>query len=307
MEFCASAAAKAILFGEHAVVYGQPAIALPLRSLRLQAIVRRSVDGRVRFFSEGNDGQRNEIADEEQNLQLIWQLARASLSENLPPLHFTIRSPIPIASGFGSGAALATAALRACALMMGQRLADGQLNKLVFEVERRFHGQPSGIDNHVIVHERPLFFRSSLAVEYLQLPRALTLIGLRCGIGVPTRVVVADLRRRWQEQTSRVETKLQQIGALTHMARAALLAGDLPRVGELLVQNHRLLRELGLTSKAQDRAVELGQRKGALGAKMSGAGRGGLVLVLAAQGDAGRLARELRREGSEMVFCESVS
>ena len=303
----ASAPAKAILFGEHAVVYGQPAIAFPIHSLRIEVAVERSRDGRTRIIAADTDESLNVAEDTAHPLAYAWQLAQEAMARELPAANLTIRSQIPIAAGFGSGAALSAALIRACQRLAGLELPIEQLNELVYRAEQRYHGNPSGIDNHVVVYERPLYYQQGEAPELLHLAAELPLIGLRCGEGVPTRTVIEDVRMRREANPNGIDALLVSIGALTRAARAAMLAGDLARVGELMYENHQLLRELGVSSPRQDHAVEISRAFGALGAKMSGAGWGGQVLVMTATGDQNRLSDQLHAAGYPPVFSETIS
>ena len=303
----ASAPAKAILFGEHAVVYGQPSIAFPIHSLRIEVAVESSRDGRTRFIAVDTDGSLDVDEDAAHPLVYAWRLAQEAFAQELPAANFTIRSQIPIAAGFGSGAALSTALIRACQRLAGFELPTEELNKLVYRAEQRYHGNPSGIDNHVVVYERPIYFRQGETPKLLRLGKKLPLIGLRCGDGAPTRTVVEDVRTRREANPNGIDELLESIGALTMAGRVALLAGDLARVGELMYENHRLLRDLGVSSPMQDRAVELSRACGALGAKMSGAGWGGQVLVMTVAGDRDRLSDQFRAAGYPPVFSEAIA
>ncbi|HET9222666.1 MAG TPA: mevalonate kinase, partial [Roseiflexaceae bacterium] len=143
----ASACGKIILCGEHAVVYGRPAIALPLADVRAHALVQ-------------NSGAGNGITIDAPDLERRWSLADtpdhplSELIASIPtylgvatPLGLVIEigSTIPIASGMGSGAAIATALVRALAMHLGRDLSAADVSALVYTSEQRFHGTPSGI------------------------------------------------------------------------------------------------------------------------------------------------------------------
>ena len=151
-----SASAKAILFGEHAVVYGQPAIAVPVSGLRAFASVRPNSSG-LRIASGKLDIPVDIDAESVDNaLALTARLVLKELRLPPPSVTISIRSDIPIASGLGSGAAVSTALARALCAQLDRVLDESSLNRLVYEVEKIHHGTPSGIDNTVIVYERPV-------------------------------------------------------------------------------------------------------------------------------------------------------
>ena len=303
----AGAPAKAILFGEHAVVYGQPAIAFPIQSLRCEVIIEKCNRSSTRIHSEVLGETLVLDGCSEHPLAYAWWLVGNSLAIEMPVAEITIHSDIPLAAGFGSGAALCTALFRACSQWLKRELPTDQLNELVYQMERRFHGNPSGIDNHVVVYERALYFQHKRTPEFLSFGTALPMIGIRCGEGAPTSAVVEDLQRRRQENLEKIQPLIEAIGVLTIEARERLFSGDLHGVGELMYENHQLLVELGVSSPEQDELVQLAKEKGALGAKMSGAGWGGQVLVLAKPGEQIRLMNEFRAAEQIPLFCEEIS
>jgi mevalonate kinase len=157
----ASAPAKLILCGEHAVVYGRPAIALPLAGIRARAEIAPGQPGSGISVLARDLRRRWRIADDPGHplSELIAGiLAQYATLGSTPNLRITIKSTIPIASGMGSGAAVATALVRALAAYLGRELAPEAISALVYASEQRFHGTPSGIDNTVIAYEQPIWF-----------------------------------------------------------------------------------------------------------------------------------------------------
>ena len=156
-----NAPGKAILFGEHAVVYGRPALAIPLTQVRATALVEDSLEEGIRL--KAPDISRDYLfknAKVKDPFARSVQVVSEASGHRLENLTITIRSSIPIASGLGSGAAMATAVIRALALHIGQdQLAsDERVSELTYQVEKLLHGTPSGIDNTVVAYEKPVFF-----------------------------------------------------------------------------------------------------------------------------------------------------
>src|SRR5688572_7601053 len=147
----ASAPGKVILFGEHAVVYGRPALAVPVTQVQAMARVERSSGGFwINVPALGRRHQLEEAAPENPLALAVRQvLARAGRS-SVPACELTIESTIPIAAGLGSGAAVCTATMRALAGFLGLKLSDAEVSDLVFQTEKLLHGTPSGIDNTVV-------------------------------------------------------------------------------------------------------------------------------------------------------------
>jgi mevalonate kinase len=178
----ASAPGKIILFGEHAVVHGQPAIAIPLPAVQVTVTADSAAAGSGVTIHAPDVGETVRIEphplasspwDGEGELQVYDALVYPvlvvleTLDLAVPDLALTVRSTIPIASGLGSGAALAAALMRAVSQAVGRPLDNDALNPLVYEVEKRHHGTPSGIDNTVIVYEKPVYFVRGAPLETL--------------------------------------------------------------------------------------------------------------------------------------------
>jgi mevalonate kinase len=302
----ASASAKAILVGEHAVVYGQPAIAIPVSDLRAFATIEANEYG-LRITSADLDLPVDIDSETVDNaLVLTARLVLTTLDAAPPNATIYIRSDIPIASGLGSGAAVSTALARALPLFLGRRLDDATLNALIYEVEKIHHGTPSGIDNTVIVHERPVYFVRGQEIETLTIATPFTLLIGDTGKSASTRTAVAGVHEYYEREPTAVQPMLDEIGALVKAAWAVLARGDLMVLGELMTQNHALLRRLTVSSPELDALVDAATQAGALGAKLSGGGRGGNMIALVTDETRAAVTTALREAGAVHVFATEV-
>lgn len=303
---CASAAGKVILLGEHSVVYGRPAIAVPLRRLRATAILTPH-DGplHIQAPAVSIDAPLSDLPPD-QPLARIVLLTAEHYRFSPPRAVLRIDSEIPVASGLGSGAAVSTAIVRALTAWYGIRPDPADVSALVYEVERIYHGTPSGIDNTVIAYEQPVYFVRGRPPEPLPVGAVLHLLVADSGLPSPTREVVGDVRRRWEAETARYEALFDRIAQLVEDARRAIASGDVRVLGEQMNRNHELLREVGVSSAVLDRLVEAARGVGALGAKLSGAGRGGNVVVLIEEPAAEAAAQALRAAGAVNVWETDV-
>lgn len=304
-----SAPAKAILVGEHAVVHGQPAIALPLPQLRAY------VDARVtalplRVISSNAARapfcRRQGEANSTDPLKRAIELTARHLSESALQGELVIRSDIPIAGGLGSGAAVSAALARGAAALLGHELARADLNSIVYEVEKLHHGTPSGIDNTVIVYERPIYFAKDRPIDLIEINCPFTLVVGDTGVPSLTRAAVTDVRARLEREPKQTQQLFVQIGAIVERAKASVIAGDQRRLGELMTQNHGLLQQLDVSSALLDRLVEASLRAGAYGAKLSGGGRGGVMIALAPPDAVVSIGQALRLAGAKRVIVSSV-
>lgn len=307
--FQASAPAKIILFGEHAVVYGQPAIAAPVTSLCATATVEPGAAGRGLWLLLPDLSHAVAVQEQENNEPLahVAALAAAALGlEPLPDWSITLRSTIPLASGLGSGAAAATAIVRALAAASEQTLAPAVVSALVYESEKRFHGSPSGVDNTVIAYGQPVWFVRGHPPQPFPVAEPLTLVVGDTGVASPTAVAVGDVRRGWQAEPARFQRLFDAVGCTVHAARRAIENGDMPEIGRLMDDNHRLLQEIGVSSPELDALCAAARHAGAWGAKLSGGGRGGNMLALAHLARAAEIAAALRAAGACRAFITTL-
>ncbi len=283
MNVQSSACAKTILFGEHAVVYDEPAIAVPILNTRTFVSIQ-DTHRPFRIISESI--RLNRTYDElipGSGLQVLLKIIMEHFGlAELPKATLRVRSSIPIASGLGSGAALSAAIIRAFAEYYGREVPVETVNEIAYEVEKVYHGTPSGIDNTTIAYEQAIIFSkpSGFMPLHADLER-LNLLVIDSGIRSRTIDVVSDVRANFTKN----ELIIREIGNLVRSSVEFLEAGDAAELGRLMNENQRLLREIDVSSPELDQLIELGVSHGALGGKLTGAGRGGNILILAGDRD----------------------
>jgi mevalonate kinase len=237
----------------------------------------------------------------------VTRLALAELEfEQEPDWQIDLHSAIPIASGLGSGAALSTALVRALFAQAGQSVEPATLSRIVYESERIYHGTPSGIDNTVIAYGTPIWFVRGREAEVFSPPIPFTLAIADSGIRSPTKETVGDVRRAWEAQPVRYEALFDAIASLVHASRRAIAAGDLILLGQLMNENQEVLGHLGVNSTRLDRLVAAARNAGALGAKLSGGGRGGNVIALVEAGRQQLVEQALLAAGAVRVIVTTI-
>ncbi len=272
---------KLILSGEHAVVHGHLCLALAVSRGTTVTLTRRS----------GPTGLDDApLADD--------RLA-AALEAVLPTdgIGVSISTDLPVGRGMGSSAALAVALVRARAALAGQTASFAECHRVGFVIERLFHGNPSGVDHTVSAMGGGVQYRRSQPIEALSLP-PLTLVVMDTGVAGSTAELVAGVAA-----LPDCATRLAQIGVLTE-AVAAALHGPPEPLGALLTQNHHLLRGIGVSTPRLDALVEAALSAGAYGAKLAGAGGGGVAVALVA--DPAPVLRAARAIGAE-AFVAGVA
>jgi mevalonate kinase len=304
-----SAPGKVILFGEHAVVYGKPAIAVPVTEVQVIVTAEPAPIGNGLTLVAPNLDKSFSLstAPKDEPLSAAARLTLARLSIPEPDATLIISSTIPIASGLGSGTAVSTALIRTLADFVGHPLETSAVSALVFEVEKIHHGTPSGIDNTVIAYEQPVYFVREQPIQQLNVDTPFTLLIGDTGVRSSTKKAIERVRRGWKRNPARYDALFDQIGDIVDEARQAIETGDINALGPLMDHNHELLIELGVSSSKLDKLVEAVRFAGAIGAKLSGAGRGGNMIALVEEDVTEEVTEALREAGAKQVINTTVT
>jgi mevalonate kinase len=305
-----SAPAKIILLGEHAVVYGIPAIAIPVSSLRTTATIELW-DKPFTVITE--DLKKDGIA-----LSVNFNTVDSPLSKMgmlifnhfnqlvKPNVKITLKSDIPIASGLGSGAAISTALGRAITIALRKNISDDVLNTLVHEVEKIHHGTPSGIDNTVIVYEMPIYFIKDKGIRHLDVLLPFHIVIADTGQTALTHESVGDVRKLHNSNPTEMQIIFDKINTIVGQALTCIATGDIPQLGQLMTENHHQLQQLTVSSPKLDELVSTALDAGALGAKLSGGGRGGNMIALVEENNIQSVKHALQQAGAVRVFDSIV-
>jgi len=280
-----SAPGKIILFGEHAVVYGRPAIAIPVHQVQAKAIILANPKGqpgeiKLQAPAIQLEAWHAEIPETHPLAKAIALVKEHFQIATIPACTIRITSTIPVAAGLGSGAAVSVALIRALSMFLGHPLPDERVNALAYEVEKIHHSHPSGIDNTVITFEQPIFFIRDQPFELLKTGADLTFLIADTGVRSSTAEAVNGVRNKWQADKAKYEAIFDSISHIVLDARNIIEHGPFERLGNLMTRNHELLEELGVSSTELDTLTEAALSAGALGAKLSGGGLGGNMIAL---------------------------
>jgi len=294
---------KTILFGEHFVVYGLPAIASALGS-KTVATVENAIKYELVDDRPATPGYKKEKFDEQvESNKLIYKACGIDVEKT--PLKVTLAGDLKVASGVGASAASAAAIARALNEHFDLGYDDARINEVAYEGEKGYHGKPSGIDNTAAVYGGLIWFVKNLSggkntMDLLKMPKPVEIVLGNTGLTSSTKEVVEDVKKDREAHKNKYDRIFTEYIHIADSAKAALLKGDMKSVGRLMDQNHGLLNEMNLSCDELELLVETARDHGAPGAKLTGTGRGGLMIALT-PGKAlqEKVAKAIEKEGFE--------
>ena len=299
---------KSILFGEHFVVYGLPALAAGIASETTASVTRKKENG---WTLEDNrpemPGYKKKKAEEQRvSVENILDFCDIDLTKE--GIHIELGGNLVCASGIGASAASCVAIARALNDEFRLGMDDDRINAVAYQGEKGYHGTPSGIDNTASTFGGLVWFTRDLDggppdFEILKLDRPVHLVIASTGITASTKNVVGDVKKKKDDNPEWFNTVADEYLQLVNDAREGLVNLELEIVGRLMNRNHELLQELTVSCEELDNLVNIARENGALGSKMTGTGRGGNMISLAADDTTMKqIANALEKGGAEGVW-----
>ncbi len=318
LEVIASAPAKIILFGEHFVVYGEPAIVLAIdKRAYASADVRKdnriyinSVDLGISGFFEGENfyeecgGQtaRRTLEPLKIAIQKILEHSKKNGGVSVK-----VRSTIPVAAGLGSSAAVAAAVATAVGRLLDLELSEEDIFHISYEAERLVHGTPSGIDPTISTYGGVLLYCKDRGFTQIKVKGEIPLVIGDTGVKRSTGDLVASVHKRSKQYPSIIKPLLKIGGKIAVRAVKALETGNLHELGELMNINHGLLCTVGVSDVSLERLVYAARGANALGAKLTGAGGGGCMIALAKPNNLVHIVDAIERVGGRAFVAGMAS
>ncbi|GER66654.1 mevalonate kinase [Weizmannia acidilactici] len=297
---------KLILAGEHSVVYGKPAIALPFHLVQVEAnVIRKS--GPLSIDCLYYTGAMDEAPPKMMGITACAKETLKTLNEPAENLVIKLESTVPIGRGLGSSAAVAVAVVRGLYAFFGRKLSEAELERLVQIAENFAHGNPSGIDMMTVINDHPIWFEKGKPVRPMPVSLRFYLVVADSGRIHDTSLAVKSIREKRQYEPEMVNKAIGRLGKIVYEVKEALDAKDGFRLGQLLNEAQAQLSALGVSDAGLDDLTGAARAAGALGAKLTGAGRGGCIIALAETREkAETVAAALQRAGAIKTWYFSL-
>ncbi len=286
---------KIILIGEHSVVYGYPAIAIPLQKIEIECIVE---EAKSSFFYNNTN-----------TLSVAIFTALKYLKKENAKIKYKITSQIPQKRGMGSSAAVSIAAIRAVFDYFGKNLESDLLEKLVHTAEIVAHNTPSGLDAKTCLSDKAIKFIKNKGFSYIDLNLDAYLVIADTGIYGNTGEAVQNVKNLG----SKADIPLKKLGELTDEMTKILTENNeskkekLDNIGKIMTKANTELEKLNITIEKTELFVKTAIENGANGAKISGGGLGGCVIALAENLEiAKKIKNSLTKCGAENIWVEHI-
>ncbi len=301
------ATGKIILMGEHSVIYGKPAIALPFQQVKIMAEI--SPNEQMLLNCSYYSGMLSSVPDQLKNIRKLVEKLLVFLHKTDHKFQITIKSTIPSERGMGSSAATAVALVRAFFDYFSYTPSSSEeLLNLVSFSEKIAHCNPSGIDAAATSSVHPLYFMKEQPIQPIELKLTNAyLIVADTGIKGQTREAVKAVACLFDSKKQATMKKFQILGELTEQAKQAMTKNQASLLGKIMNQAQEVLKTLGVSNKPIDNLIEIAHNNGATGAKLTGSGRGGCVITLSNnEQTAEQIAKALLNAGAKKTWIQPL-
>ena len=318
MGVVASAPAKVILFGEHFVVYGEPAIVIAIdkrayakaenrndKNLHLRS-VNLNLAG---YFESGTvkieQGDLKEAKSKFEPVKLAVEKVLEKYGENVG-LDIEINSTVPVAAGLGSSAAVVAAVTASVSALLNVKMSKEDIFRITYEAEKIVHGTPSGIDPAISTFGGTLLFQMDTGFKPLDVRMDIPLIIGDTGVERSTRVQVEKVRDINERYPRVVEPIMRAAREIVLKAIESLKENSLETLGDLMNINHALLYGVGVSDESLEWLINAARKAGALGAKLTGAGGGGCMIALAKNERIPQVVEAIQRAGGKPFIAKKT-
>ncbi|ABN69331.1 mevalonate kinase [Staphylothermus marinus F1] len=306
---CSAAPAKVILFGEHFVVKDKPAIVTAVNLYAKTCITELESEKHLLISKQlrlETDIDKDRVPEQLAQFKHIYEIINDKYGITRGFKAF-IDSDIPVSSGMGSSAATAVSFTYSLLRFLGVEFELEDINNIAYEAEKLVHGKPSGIDNTVSTYGGIIYYKRGYMEKLnVKWPQNLSLVVVDSGIKRNTGKVVMDVLERYERHKEIMKHIYDAAEQLVNKARNLILSGRFYDLGELISINQGLLESIGVSIYETDKIIYAMIENGALGAKISGAGRGGIVYGLFMENNLNKAIHKLKNIGYKPIIVKPV-
>lgn len=299
--------AKIILMGEHSVVYGQPAIALPLPSVQLSVTLSSRQDNQRIIKSRYYHGRLENLPSSMIGIKKLIDTLSARFNDHETGWDLKIESQLPAERGMGSSAASAIAIIRAFFDYYDEPLDRTLLLQLADVEEQITHRSPSGLDAATVSSDKPLFYVKGRIGVPIEMNLDASLVIADTGKKGATKEAILAVKDELKNNSEKAEEHIKHLGELVNQTKGYLAQNDIVKLGDALNFAQTDLAALNVSDPSLDHLIHVARDNGALGAKLTGGGRGGCMIALmqTAMG-ARRLASILKENGAHDIWLQPL-
>ena len=299
-KYTSEANGKVILFGEHFVVHGIPAIAASIENV---AIIDVEPSDRTTFTSDVA-GTIPELTS-----KAIENVKNAIGTKREYAIR--LRGNLPTFGGLGSSAAFCVALARAIAKAEGKTYTQEEINRIAYEGEKAFHGNPSGIDNTLATYGGiKKFVRGRTPSENrfydIIVNNRMNIVVSYSGVISKTAKMIANVQTFKDKHPFKFKALCKDMEHIINEAEHALETNSMEFLGELMNKNQELLRLIGVSAEVNDTVVSKLRDLGALGAKLTGGGGGGTNIALFKTDEEAKMAADMMNEEGYTSFATKI-
>ena len=290
---------KAILFNEHFVVYGVPAIVSAIGNYTVAKVIPFEVpELKLNDIREATPGyKQGKYEQQKDSINNIIKMMNIDFSKE--GVEIELSGNLYAASGIGASAASCVAIARALSNYYNLNLSDDEINKIAYEGEKGYHGTPSGVDNTASTFGGLIWFekKEPNIIERINLRNPVEIVMGNTGKTADTTAAVNGVKVRKDNNPDKYGEIFNRAENIAYLAKQALEEGDFKEIGKLMNENHKLLQQIEVSSKELDFLVNVARDHGAFGAKLTGGGLGGNMIALTP-------GRELQEEVANAIEKE---
>ncbi len=296
------ASGKIILMGEHSVVYGKPAIALPFKQAQITSRIFKT-DQPVSIDCLYHIGPLEDAPDELYGIKQLINIVLLYLKQPFHGIHIKIESNLPAQRGLGSSAAVSIAMVKSLFDAYKIELSQERLNHFVDIAEQIHHVNPSGLDATTIASGQAVFYQKGFGKSLIPLRMDAVIVVADTGKMGLTKEAVSEVKKLWNDNPTVINPIMDRLEELTNDVKTYLENNEVIRLGLAMTEAHQLLRSIHVSDDKLENLVEVALKNGALGAKLTGGGKGGCMIALTKNAEQAILISDaLRTNGAAFTW-----